>query len=162
MSGALWTVNARTVGQHLVPNAMLGRYNAVSRFFSWGAMPIGTGVMGLLAEQLGMRPAFALFAAFVAVAVVPFRRVVTGPALAAASDEERTALPRKGCSRLPFGPVAQSPAPVSVRAAVAGACRHDWVRPVRLGPQRLPEVPVVPRRPRQGRLFANEGRSDST
>lgn len=75
---------------------MLGRYNAVSRFFSWGAMPIGTGVMGLLAEQLGMRPPFALFAAFVAIAVVPFRRVVTGPALAVAFDEERTALPRKG------------------------------------------------------------------
>ncbi|GGS27844.1 MFS transporter [Streptomyces humidus] len=84
MGGTLWTVNARTIGQRLVPDSMLGRYTAVSRLFSWGAMPIGAGAMGLLAQWLGLRLAFWVFAASVAVAVVPFLRVLTRPALAEA------------------------------------------------------------------------------
>ncbi len=50
---------------------MLGRYNAVSRLFSWGAMPLGAGLMGLLAEWCGMRAAFLVFAAAVALVVLP-------------------------------------------------------------------------------------------
>ncbi|WP_333740260.1 MFS transporter [Streptomyces sp. IBSBF 2806] len=84
MGGTLWTVNARTIGQRLVPDSMLGRYTAVSRLFSWGAMPIGAGAMGLLAEWLGLRLAFLVFAASVAVTVVPFLRVLTRSALAEA------------------------------------------------------------------------------
>ncbi|MET9414464.1 MFS transporter [Streptomyces klenkii] len=89
MGGTLWTVNSRTIAQHLVPDGMLGRYNAVSRLFSWGAMPIGAGLMGLLAEWLGLRLAFAVFAASVAVTVLPFLRVLTRHALAEAFAEER-------------------------------------------------------------------------
>ena len=84
MGGTLWSVNARTIGQRLVPDHMLGRYNAVSRLFSWGAMPLGAGLMGLLAETLGLRPAFFVFAVSVAVTVVPFLRVVTQESLAEA------------------------------------------------------------------------------
>ncbi|MFH7340751.1 MFS transporter [Streptomyces sp. KHY 26] len=87
MGGTLWTVNARTIGQRLVPDAMLGRYTAVGRLFSWGALPIGAGVMGLLAEWLGLRLAFLMFAASVAVTVLPFLRVLTRPALAKAYGE---------------------------------------------------------------------------
>ncbi|RKN77508.1 MFS transporter [Streptomyces klenkii] len=89
MGGTLWTVNSRTIAQHLVPDGMLGRYNAVSRLFSWGAMPIGAGLMGLLAEWLGLRLAFAVFAASVAVTILPFLRVLTRHALAEAFAEER-------------------------------------------------------------------------
>ncbi|MEU6556303.1 MFS transporter [Streptomyces sp. NPDC046915] len=89
MGGTLWTVNSRTIGQRLVPDAMLGRYSAVSRLFSWGAMPIGAGVMGLLAEWLGLRLAFMVFAASVALTVPPFLRVLTRPALAEVFGEER-------------------------------------------------------------------------
>ncbi len=89
MGGTLWTVNSRTIAQHLVPDGMLGRYNAVSRLFSWGAMPIGAGLMGLLAEWLGLRLAFAVFAASVAVAILPFLRVLTRHALAEAFAGER-------------------------------------------------------------------------
>lgn len=89
MGGTLWTVNSRTIGQHLVPDSMLGRYNAVSRLFSWGAMPIGAGVMGLLAEWLGIRLAFAAFAASVALTVLPFLRVLTRSTLAQAFAEKR-------------------------------------------------------------------------
>ncbi|MGK5543243.1 MFS transporter [Streptomyces sp. URMC 127] len=89
MGGTLWTVNSRTIAQHLVPDGMLGRYNAVSRLFSWGAMPIGAGLMGLLAEWLGLRLAFTVFAASVAVTILPFLRVLTRSALAQAFAEER-------------------------------------------------------------------------
>ncbi|MGW2600872.1 MFS transporter [Streptomyces klenkii] len=89
MGGTLWTVNSRTIAQHLVPDGMLGRYNAVSRLFSWGAMPIGAGLMGLLAEWLGLRLAFAVFAASVAVTILPFLRVLTRHALAEAFAGER-------------------------------------------------------------------------
>ncbi|MEV6160748.1 MFS transporter [Streptomyces sp. NPDC052052] len=84
MGGILWTVNARTLSQRLVPDAMLGRYGAVSRLFSWGAMPVGAGLMGLFAEWLGLRVAFGIFAVSVALTVPPFLRVLTRPALAEA------------------------------------------------------------------------------
>lgn len=82
LGGTLWTVNARTIGQRLVPDRMLGRYNAASRLFGLGAMPVGAGLIGVLAEVLGLRLAFAVFAVSVAVTVLPFLRVLTRPALA--------------------------------------------------------------------------------
>jgi MFS family permease len=89
MGGTLWTVNSRTIGQRLVPDAMLGRYNAVSRLFSWGAMPVGAGLMGLLAEWFGLRLAFMVFAVSVAVTVLPFLRVLTRSTLAEVFAEQR-------------------------------------------------------------------------
>lgn len=89
LGGTLWSVNSRTIGQRLVSDDMLGRYNAVSRLFSWGAMPVGAGLMGLLAEWLGLRPAFMAFAVLVAVTLLPFLRVLTRPALEEVFDEQR-------------------------------------------------------------------------
>lgn len=89
MGGTLWTVNSRTIGQRLVPDGMLGRYNAVSRLFSWGAMPIGAGLMGLLAEWFGLRLAFMVFAVSVAVTVLPFLRVLTRSTLAEVFADQR-------------------------------------------------------------------------
>ncbi|MER5720045.1 MFS transporter [Streptomyces sp. NPDC002132] len=84
MGGILWTVNARTIGQRLVPDAMFGRYNAAARLFSWGAMPLGAGLVGVLAEWFGMRTAFAVFAVATVLTIVPFLRTVTPAALAEA------------------------------------------------------------------------------
>ncbi|WP_394427818.1 MFS transporter [Streptomyces sp. SGAir0957] len=84
MGGTLWTVNSRTLAQRLVPDALLGRFSAVNRLFSWGAMPVGAGLMGLLAEWFGLRLAFAVFAVSVALTVPPFLRVMTRPVLAEA------------------------------------------------------------------------------
>ncbi|WP_234995859.1 MFS transporter [Streptoalloteichus hindustanus] len=82
MGGTLWAVNARTIGQRVVPDAMLGRYNAVSRLFGWGAIPLGAGLVGLLAELVGLRLAFLAFAVITAATVLPFLRVVTRDVLA--------------------------------------------------------------------------------
>jgi MFS family permease len=34
LGGTLWTVNSRTISQHLVPGGMMGRYNVAARLFS--------------------------------------------------------------------------------------------------------------------------------
>ncbi|XVQ82067.1 MFS transporter [Microbispora siamensis] len=84
MGGILWTVNARTISQRLVESTMLGRYNAAARLFSWGAMPLGAGSVGLLAEWFGMRTAFAVFAAAALLIIIPFLRTMTPGALSEA------------------------------------------------------------------------------
>ncbi|MYV69020.1 MFS transporter, partial [Streptomyces sp. SID2131] len=83
MGGTLWTVNARTLTQRVVPDEMLGRYSAAARLFSFGAMPLGAALVGLLAEWGGTRLAFGVFAVAVAVTPVPFLRHVTPSALRA-------------------------------------------------------------------------------
>ncbi|WP_260615504.1 MFS transporter [Microbispora sp. KK1-11] len=84
MGGILWTVNARTISQRLVDSSMLGRYHAAARLFSWGAMPLGAGLVGLLAEWFGMRTAFAVFATAALLTIIPFLRTMTPGALAEA------------------------------------------------------------------------------
>ncbi|CAJ6529097.1 major Facilitator Superfamily protein [Burkholderia pseudomallei] len=61
-----------------MPGPLLGRYNAAARLFSWGAMPIGAGLAGAIAELLGMRAAFAVAALLL---IVPFLRVASAQAL---------------------------------------------------------------------------------
>ncbi|GAB3677941.1 MFS transporter [Saccharopolyspora tripterygii] len=82
MGGTLWAVNSRTIAQYLVDPEMMGRYSAVARLFSWGAMPVGAGAVGLLAEFLGMRAAFIVFAIAVLITIPPFLRTVTPQVLA--------------------------------------------------------------------------------
>lgn len=77
MGGTLWTVNSRTITQRLVPDAMLGRFGAASRLFTWGAMPLGAALMGLIGELAGLRTAFAAFALATAATMLPFLRTVT-------------------------------------------------------------------------------------
>ncbi|WP_261717296.1 MFS transporter [Streptomyces sp. FZ201] len=81
MGGTLWTVNARTIAQRLVPDHLLGRFSAANRLLSWGAMPLGAGLVGLLAEFTGSRTAFGFLAVATAVSLIPFLRVVTPTAL---------------------------------------------------------------------------------
>ncbi|MEU3462115.1 MFS transporter [Streptomyces sp. NPDC006733] len=81
MGGTLWSVNARLVAQNLVPDAVMGRFSSAARLLSWGAMPLGAGLIGVLAEAFGIRVAFLVFAAAVAATVPPFLRVVTAAEL---------------------------------------------------------------------------------
>ncbi|WP_433891257.1 MFS transporter [Streptomyces sp. CA-111067] len=83
MGGTLWSVNARTLTQNMVPDEMLGRYGAASRLFTFGAMPLGAALVGVLAELAGMRTAFGLFALVTAATPVFFLRNVTEPDLRA-------------------------------------------------------------------------------
>ncbi|MFJ4771070.1 MFS transporter [Streptomyces uncialis] len=77
MGGTLWVVNTRAISQSLVDGGMMGRYSAASRLFSWGSLPLGAALAGLLAQALGYRAAFAVFALTTMVVVVPFLRTFT-------------------------------------------------------------------------------------
>jgi len=87
MGGTLWTVNSRTIIQRLVPDELLGRFGAASRLFSWGAMPIGAALMGLIGELAGLRLAFAVFAVATAATLVPFLRTATPQRLQVQGNE---------------------------------------------------------------------------
>ncbi|MFJ9800017.1 MFS transporter [Streptomyces wuyuanensis] len=75
--GVLWSVNARTISQYLVPDHMRGRFSATARIFSLGAMPVGAALAGALGELIGPRWALALFAPPIALLVVPFLKTLT-------------------------------------------------------------------------------------
>ncbi|KVA22368.1 transporter [Burkholderia ubonensis] len=89
LGGTLWSVNSRTISQALVPGALFGRYNAAARLFSWGAMPVGAGLGGVLAELFGLRVAFAGFAVATLLLIVPFLRIATPAALHAEKPRPR-------------------------------------------------------------------------
>ncbi|MGW2640682.1 MFS transporter [Streptomyces sp. NPDC001348] len=72
--GVLWSVNSRTIGQSLVPDALLGRYTAALRMFSWGALPLGSALAGALAQAAGLSTAFAVFSLAAAGLIFPFLR----------------------------------------------------------------------------------------
>ncbi|SLN20056.1 MFS transporter [Pseudooctadecabacter jejudonensis] len=49
MGGVLWNVVTVSYRQRRIPDALLGRVNAIYRFFGWGAMPIGALLGGWIA-----------------------------------------------------------------------------------------------------------------
>lgn len=77
MGGTLWTVNVRTVMQTLVSSDMMGRFGAVFRLFAFGAIPVGAGLAGVLAELFSGPVALAVFAVGSLTVFVPFVRVFT-------------------------------------------------------------------------------------
>jgi MFS family permease len=48
----LWNVVTVSYRQRLIPDALLGRVNAVYRFFAWGSMPLGSFAAGALVSAL--------------------------------------------------------------------------------------------------------------
>ncbi|KAA2261531.1 MFS transporter [Solihabitans fulvus] len=82
IGGTMWTVNSRVISQSLVPNELLGRFNAASRLVSWGMTPVAAAVAGGLAQWLGFRVAFGFFAVICVALIYPFLRVITREAVA--------------------------------------------------------------------------------
>lgn len=67
-----WNIHTVSFRQRVIPDALLGRVNAVYRFFGWGMMPIGTLLGGLVvqwAEPLLGRE-WALRSAFFVAAII--------------------------------------------------------------------------------------------
>jgi MFS family permease len=84
-----------TVCQTATPSHLLGRMNATLRFLTWGMVPVGAALGGLLVEPLGMRGVLWLAAAVTAASILPplFSRVralsTTSPATEP-TETERT------------------------------------------------------------------------
>ena len=56
----IWSIIAVTIRQRVVPDHLFGRVNSVFRWFSWGAMPIGALLGGVMADRFNLRaPYFA-------------------------------------------------------------------------------------------------------
>ncbi|MGH3508438.1 MAG: MFS transporter [Nocardioidaceae bacterium] len=68
----VWRTVVATVRQNLVDEVLMGRVYAASRFVSWGVLPVGGAIGGVLAETLGVRTTFGIAAAFAAALVVMF------------------------------------------------------------------------------------------
>ncbi|HXP14452.1 MAG TPA: MFS transporter, partial [Actinomycetes bacterium] len=82
-----WNVITVSLRQRITPDRLLGRMNASYRLVGWGTMPLGALLGGVLAEALGLRPAF-LVAAVITLAVLVGFRWVTAEAVARAEAVE--------------------------------------------------------------------------
>lgn len=69
-----WSLLSSSVRQAFVPDRLLGRVSSVHRFVSWGSLPLGGLLGGVLAAQFGLRAPFLIGgAAVVLVAIVTSR-----------------------------------------------------------------------------------------
>lgn len=55
LSGPLYSVNAISLRQALIPTNLQGRVNASNRFIVWGTIPLGSFIGGILGQLLGLR-----------------------------------------------------------------------------------------------------------
>lgn len=84
-----------TVCQTATPSHLLGRMNATLRFLTWGMVPVGAALGGLLVEPLGMRGVLWLAAAVTAASIIPtlfsrVRSLSTAPSATEPAETERT------------------------------------------------------------------------
>jgi len=85
VGGTMWVVNARTIYQSVVPDALQGRFHSASRLVGWGFTPVAAGLAGIVAQAVSFQAAFGVFAISCAGLVYPFLKVVTSTALRAES-----------------------------------------------------------------------------
>jgi hypothetical protein len=73
---SIWRVLVATIRQNVTPEHLLGRVYAASRVISWGTIPLGSALAGLLAELTSVRTVFVV-ATVLAVTVLAWFVVVT-------------------------------------------------------------------------------------
>ncbi|MGH2826585.1 MAG: MFS transporter, partial [Actinomycetota bacterium] len=80
----LWNVIAVSLRQSIVPDQLLGRVNSVYRLLAWGTMPVGAALGGFLGEAFGLRSAYFVSAAVMAILAVAILPVINNRTIAAA------------------------------------------------------------------------------
>ena len=78
--GVTWNVNSVSLRQAITPRSMLGRTNATLRFISWGMIPVGATLGGLLGGAIGLHNtiwvgAIGCLVAFIPVTLSPLRHL---------------------------------------------------------------------------------------
>jgi predicted MFS family arabinose efflux permease len=76
ITGIWWNIISISLRQRIVPDEMLGRVNAAYRVISWGAMPVGAVLGGLLGELVGLRPLFAATALGTLALLIPMLSII--------------------------------------------------------------------------------------
>jgi MFS family permease len=92
----VWSVVTVSIRQRMVPAELLGRVNSAYRLVTWGAMPAGALLGGLVAERLGPRVTFvgcALLSLLLLLGTRPFTDRALSAAVAAAVAEPAQAGP---------------------------------------------------------------------
>jgi MFS family permease len=83
--GAMWwNVIAVSLRQSIVPDQLLGRVNSVYRLLAWGTMPVGAALGGFLGDVFGLRSAYFVSAAMMAILAVAILPVINNRTIAAA------------------------------------------------------------------------------
>jgi MFS family permease len=94
----IYDVNMISLYQTQIPAQLLGRINASRRWIVWGVIPLGNLIGGVLASQIGLRPALIIGASISLVAVTPLlsaavRTLATVHGYAPASGDGSVAAP---------------------------------------------------------------------
>jgi hypothetical protein len=82
----MWNVVAVSFRQSVIPNELLGRVNSCYRLLSWGAIPFGAMLGGILGELIGLRGLFVTLAV-ISLSMLLGMRVLTDRAMAAAERD---------------------------------------------------------------------------
>jgi MFS family permease len=67
----VFNIQQVTLCQTLTPTRLLGRMNATLRFITWGMVPLGATLGGLLVDPLGLRGVLWIAAGVCAVSLIP-------------------------------------------------------------------------------------------
>jgi hypothetical protein len=80
----MWGVVVVSIRQQVVPDALQGRVGGAFRLFGYGAMAIGAGMAGAIAQVAGVKAVFATVALLNLLLLIPFFTSETDRAIAAA------------------------------------------------------------------------------
>ncbi|MFM2072573.1 MAG: hypothetical protein RLZZ623_2836, partial [Actinomycetota bacterium] len=106
----VWSIIAVTLRQQIVPDRLFGRVNGVYRWFSWGAMPIGALLGGLVASRFGLRAPYFAGAAVMLVAYVLIVTHLREPAIRRAIEANAATMPFEGAhDPTPEGGIGRDP-----------------------------------------------------
>jgi MFS family permease len=83
IGAVLWNVIAVSLRQRVTPAGLLGRVNSAYRLVSWGTMPLGSVVGGLVAQLLGL-PAVFLIMGILTLSLLSGMIIVTDRTISAA------------------------------------------------------------------------------
>lgn len=89
---SIWRILVATIRQNLSPPELLGRVYAASRVLSWGVLPPGAALAGVVAEVWGVRMAFVLATVVALVVMVAFVRYALRTDLSSAIEAKEDAL----------------------------------------------------------------------
>ncbi|MDA0631841.1 MFS transporter [Nonomuraea sp. MCN248] len=87
---SVWRILVATIRQNLSPPELLGRVYAASRVISWGVLPPGAAVAGVIAEVWGVRAAFAVATALALAVMAAFLRYAFRTDLSSAAESSTT------------------------------------------------------------------------
>ena len=87
MAGVTWNVVTVSARQTIIPTQLFGRVNSVYRFLSWGSMPVGAALGGVLATAFGLRAPFIVACGALLVMITLGSRVVNQRSFDAAFAE---------------------------------------------------------------------------